>query len=132
MTTDDDWKVAPDDMLTVNPHSDQPTKRKDQMIYIQQRSHGVMFVDSDKLLAEFDGGKGPYTMHELAWREKHTCCKEVPRDKKRPVAGLSCRAYNKVTHNSGSFNHMVLFNQIKTVFFLLTMSPKLAKQNYKK
>ncbi len=49
--TVDDWKVAPEDMLTLNPHSDQPTKSKDQMIYIQQRSHGVMFVDSYKLLA---------------------------------------------------------------------------------
>jgi hypothetical protein len=39
-----------------------------QIIYIEQKAGGVTFVDvTQKLLADFDNGKGPFTMDELAW-----------------------------------------------------------------
>ena len=62
-TTMDKWKELPRVMLQLNPLQDKPDKTKNQMIYIEQKSKGIMIVDSDKL--------NPYsatTMHEQAWK----------------------------------------------------------------
>jgi hypothetical protein len=98
----DHWKLLPPGMLELSPYSDIPDRRKDQMIYIEQKANGIMVVDSDKLLPHFNGSA---TMHELAWMFKNEW-KNVPKDKNRPVAGLSCQR-GVVRFNSSSFNHQV-------------------------
>jgi hypothetical protein len=45
-------------------------------------------------------------MHVLAWREKHTYCKALPTDDKRPVAGLSYQD-GILKYKSSSYNEMV-------------------------
>jgi len=65
-TTVDKWKPLPPDMLQLNPNSDEPDKKKDQMIYIDQKPNGIMIVDSDKLDPKYP----LFTMHEQAWMYK--------------------------------------------------------------
>ncbi len=61
---DDPWKVAPENMFKLNPNSDKPNINKDQMIYIDQTAYGIMIVDSDKLVGEFQNKQ--YTMHQVS------------------------------------------------------------------
>jgi hypothetical protein len=65
-TTVDKWKPLPPDMLQLNPNSDEPDKKKDQTIYIDQKSQGIMIVDSDKLDPKYP----LFTTHEQAWMYK--------------------------------------------------------------
>ena len=104
--TEDHWqKLSYNDVqaiLRLNPDSDRPDRTKDQIIYIQRRSRGIMIVDSDKIRY-----KGGGSMHELAWMEKNPGkgLREIKKIRPCPVAGLGYQD-GAVLPNSGTFNYL--------------------------
>jgi len=112
----DHWKKLSDyevqEMLRLNPDSDIPDRSKDQIIYIQRQSSGIMIVDSDKIMDKvrkgvFDLKKN--SMHELAWMVKNPDKRfeDLKKFRHCPVAGLGYKVEDgEPKHNSGTFNYL--------------------------
>ena len=104
--TEDHWqKLSYNDVqaiLRLNPDSDRPDRNKDQIIYIQRRSRGIMIVDSDKIRH-----KGGGSMHELAWMEKNPGkgLREIKGIRHCPVAGLGYTG-GELRNASTTFNYL--------------------------
>ena len=87
------------DAFELSPDSDQPDATKDQMIYAENKTNGLMFVDSEKCFGVVEGS----TLHERAYFVKNG---SWPTAENYPIAGGSHREgvvkTNSSTYNSSS------------------------------